>query len=145
MSTFPNQVGSHTDTDRILEAELRAAGIPLGIDHVPVEHQSSVQELYLLAAGEVKTSVIGWLHGWQFKRASIYWVCRGPGIEVGAAERLHAAHGTTVRVNGDGNAPAPSEAFKGLAVGLYHVDDASGLKALADTIKELVSRHLARA
>ena len=88
--------------------------------------------------GEVKTSVIGVLHGWQFKRAWYYWVASGPGIEVEAAERLHATHGQSVRVDGHCGCPSPREWFKGLACGSYHVDDAEGLRALADCIKTLV-------
>ena len=125
--TFPNRAGNHPDNDAVLRAELEAAGIDVA------EH-----EFLRATSGEVKTAVIGTLHGWTFQRAWYYWVCKGPGIEVAAAERLHATHGKTVRVEGHCGCPSPREAFHGLACGLYHVDDAPGLKALADTIKNLV-------
>lgn len=124
---FPNKAGRHGDTDDILRAELEAAGI--------VVEQN---DLFRSTSGEVHTSIVGTLHGWTFRRAWYYWVCEGPGIEVAAAERLHAEHGQTARVAGHCGCPSPREWFKGLACGLYHVDDAPGLRALADTIKALV-------
>jgi hypothetical protein len=125
---FPNKAGDHPDTDEILTSELIAAGIKV-----------NNFEALRAGSGEVKTAILGDLHGWTFKRAWYYWVCKGPGIEVEAAERLHAKHGNTVRVNGHCGCPSPKEWFKGLACGSYHVDDAEGLKALADTIRSLVT------
>jgi hypothetical protein len=124
---FPNKAGRHGDTDDVLRRELEDAGIAV-----------EQNDLFLSTSGEVRTSIIGTLHGWTFRRAWYYWICEGPGIEVAAAERLHAAHGQTVRVAGHCGCPGPREWFKGLACGLYHVDDAHGLAALADTIKALV-------
>jgi hypothetical protein len=118
-----------TENDVALSAELAMAGIPFVI-------HDFLREM----SGEVKSGVIGTLHGWTFTRAWTYWVCSGPGIEVEAAERLHSKHGKTVRVDGHCGCPSPRERFKGLACGSYHVDDAEGLKALADTIKELVEK-----
>jgi hypothetical protein len=126
---FPNKAGDHADTDDILTAELEAAGIEV------IKY-----DFLRRSSGEVKTAVRGTLHGWEFTRAWYYWVCEGPGIEVEAAERLHASHGKTVRVAGDAGCPSPREVFKGLACGSYHVDDAEGLKALADTIRGLVEK-----
>jgi len=90
--------------------------------------------------GEVDSAIMGSLHGWTFERAWYYWVCKGPGIEVEAAERLHKAIGQEVRVDGHCGCPSPREWFHGLACGHYHVDTPAGLKALADTIKELVEK-----
>ncbi len=133
---FPNKAGDHADTDEILSAELRAAGIPTLAD----EGVSAVLLGILREqSGEVKTSVRGALHGWKFERAWYYWMCSGPGIDVETAEGLHAAHGRAVRVAGHCGCPSPREWFKGLACGSYHVDDAEGLKALADTIKALAA------
>ena len=87
---------------------------------------------------EVKTSVIGELHGWGFERAWYYWICSGPGIECAIAEKLHASHGQSVRVDGHCGCPSPRIWFGGLACGRYHVDDSEGLKALADVIKGIV-------
>lgn len=137
---FPNKAGDHADTDDILRAELAAAGIPT-LQEAEGKGPDFLADMLRRTSGEVKTSVIGCLHGWEFKRAWTYWIATGPGIEVDAAERLHAEHGRTVRVEGHCGCPSPREQFKGLACGSYHVDDAAGLKALADTIKELVGRQ----
>jgi CYTH domain-containing protein len=131
--TFPNKSGDHADSDQILTAELEAAGI---------EVYSS--ELLRRSSGEVKTSIRGILYGWIFQRSWYYWVAEGPGIDIETAEALHAAHGNTVRVDGHGMSPAPGEVYQGLACGHYHVDDATGLKALADTIKSLVHKYQRR-
>jgi hypothetical protein len=116
------------DADDEIAAELTAAGIPVcRLPEILRKHQ-----------GEVQTVIVGDLHGWEFKRAWRYWVCGGPGIEIQAAERLHDAHGTVVRVAGHCGCPSPREWFKGLACGSYHVDTQEGLNALAATIKSLV-------
>jgi len=88
----------------------------------------------------VKTSLRGDLHGWTFDSAWYYWRCSGQCIDVEPAEKLHSAHGKTVRVAGHCGCPSPREWFKGLACGNYHVDDADGLKALVDTIRGLVEK-----
>lgn len=139
MYEFPNCAGDHASTDDTLRAELRAAGIPTlqEADGYPEDY---LADILRKGSGKVKTSVIGTLHGWTFKRAWCYWVAEGPGIEVEAAEALHAAHGQAVRVNGDAGCPSPRECFNGLACGLYHVDTPAGLKALADTLRYLVAR-----
>lgn len=139
MSRFPNKAGDHADTDDILRAELKAAGIPTLQEDAGQSPEYMADTLRRMS-GEVKTSVIGVLHGWEFKRAWYYWRASGPGIELAAADKLHAEHGKSVRVDGHCGCPSPREWFKGLAVGHYHVDDAAGLKALADCIKGLVSR-----
>lgn len=135
---FPNKAGDHADTDDILRAELKAAGIPT------VQEDAGKGPVYLAdmlrrSSGEVKTSVVGVLHGWTFKRAWCYWMCEGPGIEIVAAERLQEKYGTVVRAAGDCGCRGPRFWFNGLACGSYHVDSQEGLKALADTIKSLVS------
>lgn len=138
--TFPNKAGDHADTDDILRAELKAAGIPT-FQEAAGEDQDYMADTLRRMSGEVETSVVGVLHGWEFKRAWRYWIAKGPGIEVEAAERLHAAHGRSVRVDGHCGCPSPGEWFHGLACDRYHVDDAAGLKALADTIRGLVERQ----
>lgn len=125
---FPNKAGDHEDTDNILEGELRVAGI-----HV------EKNKVFRSSPREVVSSVIGTLHGWCFTRNWVYWVCKGPGIEVKAAEKLHKEHGQTVRVDGHCGCPSPRDHFKGLACGNYHVDNQEGLNALADTIRMLVN------
>ena len=135
--SFPNKAGDHADTDDILRAELAAAGIQTlqEADGKPPEYMA---DFLRRNSGEVKTSVIGVLHGWEFKRAWYYWMCKGPGIELAAADRLQASHGKTVRASGDCACRGPRFWFKGLACGSYHVDDAEGLKALADAIKGII-------
>lgn len=136
--TFPNRAGDHADTDDILRTELKAAGIPT-IQEAEGRPPEYMADMLRRTSGEVKTSVFGVLHGWEFKRAWYYWICSGPGIEVDAAERLHAAYGKEVRVAGHCGCPSPREWFKGLACGSYHVDTPAGLAALAETIRELVA------
>lgn len=136
---FPNKAGDHPDTDAILRAELAAAGIPT-IQEAEGKAPDYLATYLRATSGEVKTSVIGVLHGWAFKRAWYYWTASGPGIDVDTAEALHATHGQVVRVAGHCGCPSPREWFKGLACGEYHVDTPEGLKALADTINGLVAK-----
>lgn len=138
--SFPNKAGDHADTDDILRAELKAAGIQT-VQEADGKGPEYMADLFRRTSGEVKTSVIGVLHGWEFRRAWYYWMCSGPGIEIAAAERLQEQHGKSVRASGDCACRGPRFWFKGLACGSYHVDDADGLKALADTIKSLVSHN----
>jgi hypothetical protein len=114
--------------DDEIAAELEASGIE--VHRIPD----------FMRKGEVKTNVLGSLHGWKFERAWYYWRAEGPGIEVAAAEALHATHGREVRVAGHCGCPSPTEWYRGLAVGDYHVDTPAGLKALADTLNALVAR-----
>ncbi len=136
---FPNKAGDHADTDDILRAELKAAGIPT-LQEDAGEPPEKWATLLRSQSGEVKTSIRGSLCGWKFERGWYYWKCEGPGIEVGVAEELHAKFGKVVRVAGHCGCPSPIEWYKGLAVGDYHVDTPDGLKALADTIKMLANR-----
>jgi hypothetical protein len=125
--TFSNMAGKK-DIDDLLAAELTSADI-------------EVLRLQFLKDGrrEVDTSVRGSLHGWGFTRAWYYWVAEGPGLPPSYATPLHETHGRDVRVEGDCGSPSPMEARKGFAIGLYHVDTADGLKALADTLRLVVS------
>ena len=134
---FSNRAGSYPETDDILAAELRAAGIVCNLD-MPDCQNDEIKQLFRETSGEVKTSVRGTLHGWKFERAWYYWMAEGPGIDVETAEKLHATHGKEVRVAGHCGCPSPREWYKGLACGSYHVDTQEGLNALAATIKGLV-------
>lgn len=124
---FPNLAGSaHSDGVCMLEladAGIKAVLLPEGARY-----------------GEPKTRVLGELGPWSFKRAWRYWVAEGPGIPVDEAEALHVKHGRVVRVAGHCGCPSPLEWYKGFGVGLYHVDSAEGLAALARTINA-VSRE----
>ena len=128
---FPNLAGDYPETDDILTKELEGAGIKV-----------EKFEVFRNKRDEVVTSVKGSLYGWTFERAWYYWRANGPGIEVEAAEKLHATHGRVVRVAGHCGCPTPKEWYKGLACGNYHVDTQEGLNALANTIKGLVEKNL---
>lgn len=106
------------------EAELRAAGIRVTI-------------LDLGTRNGVPSDAYGHLSMWSFTRAWYYWVAKGPGLPLEVAEKLHATHGTQVRVDGHCGCPSPREWFKGFGVGCYHVDTPAGLKALADAIRSV--------
>lgn len=125
---FPNKAGDHADTDEILAAELEAAGI----DVIRLEALRR-------SPNEVVTAIRGDLHGWMFVRQWYYWSAHGPGIEIATAQRLQDFHGKTLRANGDCACRGPLFWNKGLATGSYHIDDAAGLKALADAIRELTT------
>jgi hypothetical protein len=124
----PNYAGS-SDADDAIEAELHSAGIP--IERLPLWMRDPNRE--------VKTTIVGSLHGWVFTRAWRYWVCTGPGIPCYEAMMLHEVFGEEVRVDGHCGCPSPLEQFKGLGVGHYHVDTIRGLKALADAIRQVVA------
>jgi hypothetical protein len=108
----------------IAKAELEAAGIDVTI-------------LRITPCGEVPSQAFGGLSMWGFRRAWYYWIATGPGLPVEVAEKLHAAHGTQVRVDGHCGCPSPREWFKGFGVGCYHVDSQEGLKALANAIRSV--------
>jgi hypothetical protein len=127
MNNYAGRSGPDLDED--LVAELTEAGIE--VYRLPEIMRSK---------GEVQTIIIGTLFGWTFRRAWVYWMCDGPGIEVNAAEDLHKGFGQEVRVDGHCGCPSPRAWFKGLACGNYHVDSQRGLKALADTIKMIASQ-----
>jgi hypothetical protein len=126
---FGNLAGAHKDNDKDCAAELEAAGIPV-VKLEPLRKQ-----------GEVQTAVRGELGPWMFTRAWRYWVAEGAGLPLDLAERLHEKFGKTVRVEGHCGCPSPREWGKGFAINSYHVDDAEGLKALADAIKEVMEAH----
>ena len=59
---FPNKAGDHADTDDILRAELKAAGIPT-LQEAEGKPPEYLADMLRRNSGEVKTSVIGCLHG----------------------------------------------------------------------------------
>jgi hypothetical protein len=119
---FPNTAGQK-NIDDALTAELETAGI-------------DVCRFEFLRDGkrEVDTAIAGFLCGWSFRRAWYYWVATGPGLPPSYATPLHEANGQEVRVEGHCGCPSPLEWCKGFAVGSYHIDTPTGLKALADTL-----------
>jgi hypothetical protein len=54
---------------------------------------------------------------------------------------LNDTHGTVVRVSGNVEGRSPREEFNGFGVGCYHVDTPQGLKALADTLKQVLAAN----
>jgi hypothetical protein len=123
---FPNVAGMGDDqpqeVDRILIEELRAAGI----------EWYHADKRY----GESQTLVIGVLRGWMFRRAWYYWMASGPNLPLEYATPLHEAHGRSVRVEGHCGCPSPEEYCGEDGVGSYHIDNPSGLKALADILRD---------
>jgi hypothetical protein len=140
MNRFPNKAGDHADTDVTLRAELKAAGIPT-LQEAEGQPPEYLADLLRKSSGEVKTSVIGILHGWEFKRAWYYWMVKGPGLNIDKATALHEKYGQQVRVAGHAGCPHPRDWYKGFAVPDYHVDTVEGLKALADAIKEIYEEN----
>lgn len=128
---FQNHAGNSdaVGLDAALRAELEYAGIV--VEMLP----ESLRAHYGV---EIKSTVLGTLHGWSFKRAWRYWVCSEPGIPHQAATDLHCRFGNEVRVSGHCGCPSPMEHYSGLGVGRYHVDTWDGLKALAETISTVV-------
>lgn len=113
-------------------AELEAAGIEV------IEIPDFIFKA-MSAKTEVPVRVRGAVYAWTFERAWYYWVAKGPGLPLEYAMPLHMACGKVVRVDGHCLAPSPIEWGKGHPITLYHVDEADGLKALADAIKRSVA------
>ena len=126
---FKNYAGVK-DCDSDMERELKSAGI-------------ASLKLFSIQSGEVPTHIMGFINeaGWSFERAWTYWVAEGPGIPPKDAEKLHAKFGQVVRVAGHCGCPSPTEWYKGFGCGSYHIDTQEGLKALADTIKDILRRN----
>ena len=66
---FPNKAGDHEDTDSILFAELKDAGIPSVQDSQ--ECGQAMNDMLRRLSGEVKTCVRGVLHGDNLKGLGI--------------------------------------------------------------------------
>lgn len=144
---FPNRAGLPVEeNDKVLEAELTAAGIPWSMN-IPDGNTKHLQELFLKNSGEVKTHGVGWLLNgrWQFRRLWCYWAAEGEGgLPIEVAEKLHETYGKEVRVAGHCGCPHPREWFRGFGVDHYHVDTPEGLKALADAIKAVYEANEAK-
>lgn len=127
---FSNVAGI-PDIDACMRAELGAAGIESVT--LPLCMRDDTRE--------VKANVVGQIGPWGFDRAWRYWVAKGPGLPLLYADPLHQAFGSEVRVDGHCGCPSPREWHKGFAVGLYHVDTARGLLALAETLKLVIRQN----
>lgn len=116
----------YADLDVQILEELTAAGIP------------AVGPCEVLRKGrEVPTAYTGEFCRWGFRRAWYYWVAEGPGIPADKAQDLWLTHGKEVRVEGHCGCPSPLEWNHGFATGMYHVDTAEGLRALAELLKSI--------
>lgn len=135
---FPNKAGDHADNDSVLRSELHEACIQT-MQEDEGRGPEWLADILRSQSGEVKSSVVGMLHGWTFKRAWYYWVAEGPGIDFERSMNLWRSHGMEVRASGDCACRSPVMWYKGMACGLYHVDTSEGLKALADTINAQVA------
>lgn len=112
--------------DAVIIDELLVAGIPP--QHIEWPFSGSTKAF---------THVSGLLHGWTFHRDWYFWIAKGPGIDVIAAENLHEQFGKELRVDGLTEAPSPRDHFKGFGCGHYQIDTPRALKALAETLNHV--------
>ncbi len=111
--------------DRLLSAELQAAGIQV------VAHSNwQERELFAAVGGLVADC-------WTFTRSTHYWVAQGPAIPFDAAQQLYEDHGSALRIDGFEGSVSPRCWCNGFGVGLYHVETAEALQALAKCIKHV--------
>jgi hypothetical protein len=136
---FPSKAGDCPDTDAILRAELKAAGIPT-LQEAEDKDETHMADMLRNLSWEVNTSVIGTLHGWTFKRNWYYWAASGPSMGPSAADALHFVYSKDARVAGQCSRPSPREWFNGFASGSYHVYTQESLNALADKIRGIAGR-----
>jgi hypothetical protein len=124
-----NAAGDKSCDDYIRE-ELNIAGVPF-----------EEFDLFKKSNGEVPSSIIGLLDGWEFRRAWYYWVVSSTKntLLFKYADPLHESFGKDVRVDGHCGCPSPREWCKApwqMGVNFYHVDSQEGLNALVNAIKE---------
>ena len=133
MNKFPKIDNSTSDLGKVLTAELQAAGI-----NVMTEH--GLNGLFDNGVGELKTEVLGELHGWVFRRNQIRWIGEGPGINADSASDLYTKYGKSLHAYGDPSPRNPAEVAEGLACGQYHINSPDALNALAGAIRGIVAR-----
>jgi hypothetical protein len=124
---MPNLAGRH-ECDEYIKAELLMADIPGVLE----PHEYS----------EVPYSYIGYLNGFNFRRAWTYWVVSGP-VPLDIAKKLYEdpEGKQSVRVAGHCGCPPPEEWAKTIGdkkyVTTYHIDTLNGLKLLADAVRDI--------
>jgi gamma-glutamylcyclotransferase (GGCT)/AIG2-like uncharacterized protein YtfP len=106
-------IAGHKDADAHIQEELLLAGIPM---HKGMKSRS-----------EVSSFITGWLGGWIFERAPVYWMAHaqpGKGLILEYAFVLHKTkypvigegqpeiYGQVVRVDGNGECPPPEKMAK---------------------------------
>ena len=123
------------EVTEVCKDELAAAGIELYSE--TCVSAEGLENLILRLAGEVPSKVWGRIGPWTFRRAWYYWIAEGPGIPVEPAMKLFETHGEDARASGDAACRSPLFWYQGFACNVYHVDNASGLKALAETIRSI--------
>jgi hypothetical protein len=120
-----NLAGVACDAD--VRAELLAAGIPLVDRRFP-------------STGEVATRFEGFLCGWVFERAWVYWRAKaqyGGSLDLETAEAFHQEWGQQVRASGHCACPSPREQWPNSweRADSYHIDTPAGLHAFAELLK----------
>lgn len=129
-SNVVERTGDTTSVDNMLKLELEYAGVPLMTG-------SNALLLSMTNRSEVRTKIVGELHGWVFIRYWRYWVVEGPGLDFPTAMDLWKTHGKYVRANGDAGCRSPWMWNQGFATRSYHHDTHEGLKCLCDVIKNV--------
>lgn len=107
-----------SEINPIVDSELTAAGIPIFTSSDPIQ-------------GEVPTSQIGRLDGWEFTRAWVYWIARGR-MPIKAARAIYSFGSDKIRCGGDCTAPPPDVQVKFIAPDGRVIVGAKDMERLAD-------------
>jgi hypothetical protein len=75
----------------------------------------------MMGRNDVRTAVIGGLHGWRFQRDWCHWTAVGPELPLAYAAPLHDAFNGYVRAGGETGPAAPSAAVRS-----YSIDSGGG-------------------
>lgn len=118
--------------DGKVEAELNSAGIQM-LKLPEFMRERSTNDLPCIIGGTYFM--------WSFERFPTYWAAEGPGIPFQYANELFKNHGASVRVDGNKKMISPSDKYKGLSIGYYHIDSLDGLKALMATLNKIKGDH----
>jgi len=115
--------------DEYIEQELGEAGIPF-----------EKYEIFRKSNGEVPSSIIGILDGWEFHRNWYYWVARAKetNLQFKYADELQEIYGEDCRVAGYAGGILPREWYNNpynTGVHAYHIDTQEALNALARMIR----------
>lgn len=127
MTTFALLTGEYAEINAAIKQELSEAGIgPFDIV-VPPAHG-------------VKTSIIGQLGPWAFRRADTYWIAEGPGMPMDIANVLHTTMGHEIRVGGVAGGADPRTHFQGFTPTVYHIDTQDALDIFSQALRGVIER-----